>query len=104
MSAINARERQMRDRSAGPVLQDVNIGALASAAVLLGIGSALGLAGVALGAGTLVVAVRRWYQRNDLSPAQHAKLTWHQARAATTAGAGAWKGIDKSRYTRSTAQ
>jgi hypothetical protein len=91
----------MADRSAGPVIQDLNGGLLATAAVLVGVGAALGLAGFAVGGAALVAAARRWYARNDLTPAQHAKLTWDQARAATSAGAGAWKGIDKSRYTRS---
>ena len=95
---------QMTDRSTAPVLQDLNTGLLATAAVLLGVGAALGLAGVGLGAAALAAAARRWYQRNNLTPLQHAKLTWDQARAAGVAGAGAWKGIDRSPYTRPAAQ
>jgi hypothetical protein len=91
----------MTDRSTASVLQDLNTGLMASAAVLVGVGAALGLAGVGLGAAALVAAARRWYQRNDLTPRQHAKLTWDQARAAGVAGAGAWKGVDRGRYTRS---
>jgi membrane protein implicated in regulation of membrane protease activity len=91
----------MSDRSGGPVIQDLNGGLLATAAVLVGVGTALSLAGFALGGAALITAARRWYQRNDLTPVQHAKLTWDQARAATAAGAGAWKGIDKNRYTQS---
>jgi hypothetical protein len=94
----------MRDRSASPVVQDLNTGLLATAAVLVGVGSALGLAGFGLGAAALITAARRWYQRNDLTPAQHVRLTWDQARAATGAGAEAWKGIDKGRYTKPAVQ
>lgn len=95
---------QMTDRSTAPVLQDINTGMLAGAAVLVGVGAALGLAGVGVGAAAFVAAARRWYQRNDLTPARHAKLMWEQARAAGVAGADAWKGVDKSRYTRSAAR
>jgi hypothetical protein len=94
----------MTERSTAPVLQDLNTGLLATAAVLVGVGAAFGLAGVGLGAAALVGAARRWYQRNDLTPVQHAKLTWDQARAAGAAGAGAWKGVDRSRYRRSAAR
>jgi hypothetical protein len=94
----------MTDRSTAPVLHDLNTGLLASAAVLMGVGAALGLAGVGLGAAAVAVAARRWYQRNDLTPLQHARLMCDQARAAGIAGAGAWKGVDRSRYTRSAAR
>jgi hypothetical protein len=99
-----ARERQMTDRSTAPVLQDVNTRMLAGAAVLVGVGAALGLAGIGVGAAAFVVAARRWYERNDLTPARHAKLTWEQARAAAVAGSGAWKGVDRSRYVKSAAR
>jgi hypothetical protein len=90
----------MSERDTAPSVEDLNLRLLAGAAVLVGIGSALGLAGVGLGAAALVAATRRWYQRKNLTPAQHAKLTWDQARAAASAGAGAWKGIDKNQYTK----
>jgi hypothetical protein len=90
----------MTNRDTAPSIQDLNTGLLAGAAVLVGVGSALGLAGAALGAAALITAARRWYKRTDLTPTQHARLKWEQARAATSAGAGAWKGIDKNRYVR----
>jgi hypothetical protein len=92
----------MTDRSA-PMLQDLNTGLFVSAAVLVGVGAAIGLAGVGLGTAAIVAAARHWYQRNELTPMQHAKRTWAQARAAGAAGAGAWKGVDKGGYTQSTA-
>jgi hypothetical protein len=93
----------MTERSAA-VAQDLNTGLLVGAAVLIGVGAALGVVGVGLGTAVFVSAARRWYQRNDLTPMRHAKLTLAQARAAGAAGAGAWKGVDKSTYTRSAAQ
>jgi hypothetical protein len=102
--ATTARERQITDRSTASVLQDVNTRMLAGAAVLVGVGAALGLAGIGVGAAAFVVAARRWYERNDLTPARHAKLTWEQARAAAVAGSGAWKGVDRSRYAKSAAR
>jgi hypothetical protein len=94
----------MTDRSTAPVLQDVNTRMLAGAAVLVGVGAALGLAGIGVGAAAFVVGARRWYERNDLTPARHAKLTWEQARAAAVAGSDAWKGVDRSRYVKSAAR
>jgi hypothetical protein len=90
----------MTDRDTAPSIQDLNTTLLTTAAVLVGIGSAVGLAGFGLGAAALIAAIRRWYQRNNLTPAQHAKLTWNQTRAATSAGSEAWKGIDKNQYTK----
>lgn len=90
----------MTERDTAPSIEDLNTRLLTGAAVLVGVGGALGLAGFGLGAAALIAALRRWYQRKNLTPAQHAKLTWGQARAATSAGAGAWKGIDKSQYTK----
>lgn len=94
----------MTKRDTAPLIEDLNTRLLTSAAVLVGVGSVIGLAGFGLGAAALVAALRRWYQRKNLTPAQHAKLTWDQARAATAAGAGAWKGIDKSQYTKTAAR
>jgi hypothetical protein len=93
----------MTDRDTAPSIQDLNTRLVTAAAVLVGIGSALGLAGFGLGAAALIAAIRRWYQRKNLTPAQHAKITWDQARAATSAGAQAWKGIDKNQYTKTAA-
>ena len=53
-----------------------------------------------LAAAALVAAAGRRYKRTDLTPTQHARLKWDQARAATSAGTGAWKGVDRNRYAR----
>jgi hypothetical protein len=61
--------------------------------VLIGVGSALGLAGLAMGAAALATAGRRWYSRADLSPGELARLKWEQAKAAAGASSGAWTGL-----------
>jgi len=64
---------------------------LAVAAVLIGVGSALGMAGPAVAAAALATACRRWYSRADLAPGELARLKWEQAKAAAGAGSGAWR-------------
>ena len=49
---------------------------MVAAAALVVAGGVLGASGFALGAATLVLAGRRWYQRADLTPQQLAKLKW----------------------------
>jgi hypothetical protein len=49
---------------------------LAVAAVLIGVGSALGMAGLAVAAAALATACRRWYSRADLTPGELARLKW----------------------------
>src|SRR5207344_2909279 len=55
-------------RRTDPSPEDLPRGLLVVAAVLIGVGSALGLAGLAMGAAALATAGRRWYSRADLSP------------------------------------
>jgi hypothetical protein len=59
--------------------------------VLAGIGALLGCAGALLISSALVSASRRWVKQLDPPPSTIAKLKWQQARAATTAGARAWR-------------
>ena len=59
--------------------------------VLAGIGAVLGCAGALLISSALVSASRRWVKQLDPPPRTVAKLRWQQARAATTAGANAWR-------------
>jgi hypothetical protein len=64
---------------------------LVAGGVLAGIGGLLGCAGALLVSSALVSASRRWVQQLDPPPSTMAKRTWQQARAATTAGARAWR-------------
>jgi hypothetical protein len=64
---------------------------LVAGGVLAGIGGLLGCAGALLVSSALVSASRRWVQQLDPPPSTVAKVKWQQARAATTAGARAWR-------------
>jgi hypothetical protein len=64
---------------------------LVAGGVLAGVGGLLGCAGALLVSSALVSASRRWVQQLDPPPGTMAKRTWQQARAATTAGARAWR-------------
>ena len=85
-------------RRTDPSPEDLPRGLLAVAAVLIGVGSALGLAGVAMGVAALATAGRRWYSRADLSPGELARLKWEQAKAAAGAGSGAWRETELAKY------
>ena len=78
-------------RRTDPSLSDLPRELLAVAAVLIGVGSALGMAGLAVAAAALATACRRWYSRADLTPGELARLKWEQAKAAAGAGSGAWR-------------
>jgi membrane protein implicated in regulation of membrane protease activity len=71
---------------------------LVVSAVLVGLGSVLGLAGFAVSAAAAVGAFRRWYRRADLPPAELARLKWEQAKAAAGAGRGAWQEAELAKY------
>jgi hypothetical protein len=64
---------------------------LVSGAILIGVGCMTALAGLILGGSHLLSATRKWVQEMDMSPAELAKAKWAQARAATSAGADAWR-------------
>jgi hypothetical protein len=74
----------------GPRFQ-VNLRLLAAGAVLAGVGSMLGLAGLAISSGALAAAARRWANQRGMPPTELAKHHWHKAKAATAAGANAWR-------------
>jgi hypothetical protein len=59
--------------------------------VLIGIGGLLGLTGMLLVGSAIVSAARQRVNQLEQPPRELAKLTWQQARAATTAGAKAWR-------------
>jgi hypothetical protein len=64
---------------------------LVTGGVLAGIGGLLGCVGALLVSSALVSASRRWVRQLDPPPSAMAKVRWQQARAATTAGARAWR-------------
>jgi hypothetical protein len=59
--------------------------------MLIGIGGLLGFTGMLLVSSAIVSAARRRVNQLEQPPSELAKRTWQQARAATTAGAKAWR-------------
>jgi hypothetical protein len=64
---------------------------IAGGGVLIGIGGLLGFTGMLLVSSAIVSAARRRVNQLEQPPSELAKRTWQQARAATTAGAKAWR-------------
>ena len=75
--------------STGPVQLDRR--RIAGGGVLIGIGGLLGFAGMLLVSSAIVSAARQRVNQLEQPPSELAKRTWQQARAATTAGAKAWR-------------
>jgi hypothetical protein len=78
----------MSGNSNGPQFQAAP---LITSAAMIGAGTLVALAGLAIGGGHLVTATRRWMNEMEVPPSDLAKLKWAQARAAYTAGASAWQ-------------
>jgi hypothetical protein len=66
-------------------------GPLLAGAVLIGIGSLLGLAGLAIAGATLTAAARRYVNNMEVPPSELARQQLAKARAAASAGASAWR-------------
>jgi hypothetical protein len=66
---------------------------LVSAAVLEATAGALGLAGLVVCTVAVTALTRRRVARMDLPPSELARRQWAKARAATSAGMGAWRGM-----------
>ena len=75
--------------SNGPVQLDRRL--TAGGGVLIGIGGLLGFTGMLLVGSAIVSAARQRVKKLEQPPSELAKRTWQQARAATTAGATAWR-------------
>jgi hypothetical protein len=66
-------------------------GPLLAGAVLIGVGSLLGLAGLAIAGATLTAAARRYANSMEVPPSELARQQLAKARAAASAGASAWR-------------
>ena len=64
---------------------------IAGGGVLIGIGGLLGFTGMLLVGSAIVTVDRQRVNQLEQPPSELAKRTWQQARAATTAGANAWR-------------
>ena len=76
------------NRTNGPQFKT---GPLITSAVMVGTGTLIVLAGLAVGGGHLLSATRQWINEMEVPPSELARLKWTQARAAMTAGAAAWQ-------------
>lgn len=65
--------------------------ALVTSAALVGAGTLVVLAGLAVGGSHLLVATRRWVREWEVPPSELAKIKYAQAKAAVTAGSSAWQ-------------
>ncbi len=75
-------------RSGGPQFQAAP---LITSAAMVGAGTLIVLAGLAVGGGHLVSATRKWVNEMEVAPSELARIKWSQARAAMSAGAQAWQ-------------
>jgi hypothetical protein len=78
----------------------VHSGPLVTGAALVAAGGLLALAGMVIGGGHLLTAIRRWVRDMDVPPSELAKLKLAQAKAAASAGADAWQNGPQARTAR----
>jgi hypothetical protein len=69
----------------------VNRSLLVGGGVLVGIGGLLGFTGIVLVGSSLLSATRQWIDQLEQPPSEIARRKWQQARAAASAGVGAWR-------------
>ncbi len=76
------------NRSSGPQFRTAP---LVISAAMVGAGTMIVLAGLAVGGGHLLSATRRWVNEMEVPPSEVARIKWTQAKAAMSAGAQAWQ-------------
>jgi hypothetical protein len=74
--------------SSGPQFQAAP---LITSAIMVGAGTLIVLAGLAVGGGHLVAATRKWVAEMEVPPSELARIKWTQAKAAVAAGTQAWQ-------------
>ena len=82
------------NRSNGPQFR---MAPLVISASMVGGGTLIVLAGLAIGGGHLVAATRQWMSEMDVPPSDLARQKWTQARAAMAAGTAAWQNGSQSK-------
>ncbi len=60
-------------------------------ACLVGAGGLIGFTGMIIGGAAMVAAARQWFRELEVPPSEVVKQKLDQTRAATAAGASAWK-------------
>lgn len=64
---------------------------LITSAALVGAGTLIALAGLAVGGTHLMTVIRQWVRDMEVPPSELARQKWTQARAAVSAGTAAWQ-------------
>ena len=64
---------------------------LITSAALIGAGTLIAVAGLAVGGSHLLAATRRWIREMEVPPREQARIKWTQAKTAAAAGAAAWQ-------------
>ena len=64
---------------------------LITSAILVGAGTLIALAGLAIGATYVVAVTSRRIREMEVPPSELARVKWTQAKAAVSAGASAWQ-------------
>jgi hypothetical protein len=81
---------------------ELRTGPLITGAALVGAGTLLALAGLAVGGSHLLSATRRWIREMEVPPSELAKIKWAQAKTAAAAGTAAWQnGVPERQVTES---
>ena len=76
---------------------------LITSAAMVGGGTLIAMAVLAIGGGHMLSATRQWITEMEVPPSELARLKWTQARAAMAAGAAAWQNGTQQRPVRSVA-
>ena len=72
-------------------LPEFRTGPMITSAALVGAGTLIALAGLAVGGSHLFSATRRWIREMETPPREQARIKWAQAKTAASAGAAAWQ-------------
>jgi hypothetical protein len=81
----------MTDTATGPTRPQFDTNQLIISGALVGAGTVIAMAGLAVAGSHLLLATRRWVRQMEVPPSEVAKLKFAQARAAVSAGATAWR-------------
>jgi len=70
---------------------ELRSGPLITSAALVGAGTLIAVAGLAVGGSHLLSATRRWIAEMEVPPSELARIKWAQAKSAAAAGTAAWQ-------------
>ena len=76
------------NRGSGPQFRTAP---LITSAAMVGAGTVIVLAGLAVGGGHLLSVTRQWVNEMEVPPSELARAKWAQAKTAVAAGAQTWQ-------------